>query len=191
MLTAEGRHAHRRGLTNVIPSWYPLPTFTAGVGVLPKGYEMTKVTQRQEALIANLLRERDYTLTADVRTLSVSQASALISELFRAPKRVSAGRVSEAGMYRTADGTIYRVQASRGSGNLYAKRLLAGGGFEYVAGAIRLLTPADRMSLAEAQAFGVATGVCCVCGALLTDERSVTRGIGPVCAGKGWWRAGD
>lgn len=30
--------------------------------------------------------------------------------------------------------------------------------------------------------FGRATGVCCVCGRLLTNEGSVARGIGPICA---------
>lgn len=159
---------------------------------------MPKVTDRQKSLIANLLRERDYSLTADYATLSVGEASALISELFRAPKRVAVSApiartsaVTEAGMYRTADGTIYRVQASRGSSRLYAKKLGERGGFTYEAGAIFRISPADRMSLAEAMAFGVASGVCCVCGAELTDPRSVSRGIGPVCAGKGWWRADD
>lgn len=30
--------------------------------------------------------------------------------------------------------------------------------------------------------FGRATGVCCICGRLLTNEGSVARGIGPICA---------
>ena len=32
------------------------------------------------------------------------------------------------------------------------------------------------------EVFGKATGVCCICGRLLTNEWSVERGIGPICA---------
>lgn len=32
--------------------------------------------------------------------------------------------------------------------------------------------------------FGKATGHCCICGRLLTNEGSVERGIGPICAGR-------
>lgn len=91
------------------------------------------------------------------------------------------------GMYRIADGTVFKVQkAVHGSGNLYAKRLTEDG-FEYAPGAIRTLTVADKMTLDEAKAWGVLYGTCCVCGRTLTDEQSIAAGIGPVCAGKGWW----
>ena len=90
------------------------------------------------------------------------------------------------GMYRTADGTIYKVQvAVHGSGNLYAKVLdVASASFIYQPGAIKKLTAADKMTLAEAQEFGHLYGFCCVCGKTLTDERSIAAGIGPVCSGK-------
>lgn len=102
-----------------------------------------------------------------------------------APK-VTAEPVTE-GMYRIADGTVFKVQkAVHGSGNLYAKRLTEDG-FEYAPGAIRRLTLADKMTLDEAKAWGVLYGTCCVCGRTLTDETSIAQGIGPVCAGKGWW----
>lgn len=90
------------------------------------------------------------------------------------------------GMYRM-DGDIYRVQRSRESGNLYAKVMILPAfpgdkpGFEYAKGAIRRLTAEHRMSLEDAKAWGVETGICCVCGAFLTDPESVEAGIGPVC----------
>lgn len=90
------------------------------------------------------------------------------------------------GMYRM-DGDIYRVQRSRESGNLYAKVMILPDfpgdkpGFEYAPGAIRRLTAEHRMSLEDAKAWGVETGICCVCGAFLTDPESVEAGIGPVC----------
>lgn len=78
--------------------------------------------------------------------------------------------VTEDGMYRTPDGVIYKVQkniANGGGGRLYAKQLsqmefprnLANGKvrtheFIYEPGAIRRLTPAMRMTLEEAKAWG-------------------------------------
>lgn len=90
--------------------------------------------------------------------------------------------VSAPGMYRK-DGKIYRVQKSRQSGYLYAKLLNPKNQcFEYASGAMRELCESDRMTLEEAKAFGVETGVCCVCAALLTDPKSIAAGIGPICA---------
>lgn len=108
--------------------------------------------------------------------------------------RPASTRIEEAGMYKTPDGTIYKVQlAVHGSGNLYAKRLVVTPAyrdeptvvhFEYEAGALKKLTPEMRMTLEEAKAFGVLYGTCCVCGRTLTDERSITEGIGPICSGR-------
>lgn len=122
-------------------------------------------------------------------TLDKDRASRAIDRLRVAPK-VAAVKVAaniEEGMYRK-DGVIFRVHRSRESGNLYAKRLnfdLFSGSkpnFVYAKGAISGLTAEHKMSKDEAKAFGVETGICCVCGAFLTDEKSVAEGIGPVCA---------
>jgi hypothetical protein len=99
------------------------------------------------------------------------------------------GQVTEDGMYRTPDGTIWKVQrAVHGSGQLYAKRLTVEPGqtgtFTYEPGAIRRLRPENRMTLEDAKAFGKLYGVCCQCGRTLTDEVSIADGIGPVCAGR-------
>ncbi len=96
-------------------------------------------------------------------------------------------KVTEDGMYLHPDGTIYKVQiAHHGTGNLYAKRLIVGdigekATFEFDRGAVTMLEPSMKMTLAQAQAFGSLYGVCCVCGAILTDEKSIEDGIGPVC----------
>jgi hypothetical protein len=37
---------------------------------------------------------------------------------------------------------------------------------------------------AEAIAYGQKTGHCSICGLLLTNEKSIGRGIGPICAAK-------
>jgi hypothetical protein len=72
------------------------------------------------------------------------------------------------------------------SGRLYAK-VLRGGRFVFAPGKIYELKPENRMTLDDAAAFGKLYGQCCVCGRTLTDEVSIANGIGPVCAGKGWW----
>ena len=117
----------------------------------------------------------------------LQDASPLASFVERKPT------VTEAGMY-SLNGVIFKVQESKTSGHLYAKRLVDISGnrlneddrifhweFQYDQGAIRSLTDADRMSVEEARAFGIQYGVCCVCGITLKDAKSVANGIGPVC----------
>lgn len=125
-------------------------------------------------------------------TLDSKRASKAIDTLLSSPKASATATPSkianlDLGMYRASDGTIYRVHESRETGNRYAKRMdydlfSDKPRFVYAKGAISTLTPADRMSLADAKAWGMETGFCCVCGAFLTDEKSVANGIGPVCA---------
>jgi hypothetical protein len=155
--------------------------------------------------LADLRRQMD-----DGKTLSVPQAkgvlNCIVADARRAkprPAPTATGSASptppsperggpaklEPGIYKRDD-AIYKVQAAlHGSNHLYAKRLVVpeGGGkgrFEYEKGAISRLQPEDRLSLADAKAFGAIYGVCCVCGALLTNEDSIEAGIGPICAGK-------
>lgn len=119
-------------------------------------------------------------------------------------------RVTEDGMYRIADGTIFKVQWNRASGDgrrLYAKMLLIfidgekhtrptkataelwdkerdSIQFEYAPGAIFLLSPEDRMTKEEAREFGALYGTCIRCGRTLTLEESIDRMMGKTCAGK-------
>lgn len=90
------------------------------------------------------------------------------------------------GMYRTADGQIYKVvHAVHGSGHLYAKRLdVDTRTFEIERGAVSKLSMADRMTAEDAAEFGHLYGFCVRCAATLTDEASIERGMGPVCASK-------
>ena len=94
--------------------------------------------------------------------------------------------VTEQGMYRNARGEVFKVQIGRESGKPFAKKLVV---FEhgqaevsYAPGAVRHLSSEDKMTLEDAKAFGHQFGVCCCCGATLTDPKSVAAGIGPVCA---------
>lgn len=109
--------------------------------------------------------------------------------------RTDAPAVTEAGAYRTAAGDVYRVQASRETGRLYAKRLdPMTGKFDYVKGSIYTLSAAMRMTLEQAAEFGRESARAakeagrpygwCVYGHKLTHPDSIAAGIGPICAGK-------
>ena len=99
-----------------------------------------------------------------------------------APPKPAGEPVSAPGMFGRPDGVVFKVQQSRETGNLYAKRLLDGGGFEYAAGAMKTLTEPMRLTLDEAKTYGRRTGTCCCCGATLTNAVSIEAGIGPICA---------
>ena len=144
-------------------------------------------------------------------SLSLPQAKGVLNCMLaearrNAPKAAPVARQPlEDGMYRKDEG-IYKVQhAVHGSGNQYAKVLERDEGgeastgsyrfaptpareakwvFRYAPGMVSKLTPADRMTLEEAKAFGALYGTCCVCGRTLTDETSIANGIGPVCEGR-------
>lgn len=93
----------------------------------------------------------------------------------------------EDGMYRDGDAIYKVIHGVNGSGRQYAKQLVVEGDkgrFTYAPGAIRKLTADQRMDLDEARKYGALYGMCIVCGATLTDEESIARGIGPVCEGR-------
>jgi len=99
------------------------------------------------------------------------------------------------GIYRKS-GTIYKVQiAHHGSGQAYAKRLVETGvkdpktgknkwRWEMARGFVFELRPEHALTRDQAAEFGKLYGVCCVCGTILTDEKSIEAGIGPICADK-------
>ena len=112
-----------------------------------------------------------------------------------APAPAVAGVVS-AGIYAIGE-AVYRVEPSKSSGNLYAKRLMEGAsasdwGWSYERGAIYAIATAvadgtgRRLTEAEASEYGKLTGRCVCCGRLLTDSNSIALGIGPVCI-KRWF----
>lgn len=162
-------------------------------------------SDKQMGFLKRLIAERDYfSLVPADRTKvdfvngggvpTAKGASALIDVLTGTAYAPKAQQPVEAplelGMYRKADGTLYRVYPGRESGRLLAKRLIlpevAGdkATFEYAGLASRFVSADERMTLDEAKAFGHQFGICCVCGALLTDPESVERGIGPVCGSR-------
>lgn len=125
----------------------------------------------------------------------ISRAIDTMKAMPDAAKKSDTPQVTE-GMYRDpGTGTIYKVQvAHHGSGNLYAKQLVKldevrvkrnkeySHDFEYAPGVIRAIKPEWKMTRDEAAEWGRLYGACCKCGTILTDEKSIAAGIGPVCA---------
>lgn len=172
--------------------------------------KMYPASDKQRAFITRLAQERHYAdpgmtrenqpslgVIEDVLAglpVSKKQASNTITYLQGCAKRdvvatvTASGAVTEVGMYRKGE-DLYRVYPARSGGHLLCKMLAGspetGWSFTYV-GTPRSagLKASDRMTLDEAKAFGQQFGVCCVCGALLTDPTSVAAGIGPVCGGR-------
>ena len=134
------------------------PTWAATVGLAPEG-------------IANLSFEE----ASDW----IESARSVMPEREQHPDAIPLDKLEE-GPYWTLDGDIVRVRRSK-RGHLYGEQLDPNEGqFEYKPGIILRLKA--RMTLDEAKEWGARFGRCCVCGNLLTVEKSMQEGIGPVCA---------
>lgn len=153
------------------------------------GAPVRKATDKQIAFATRLLAERDHSAgytTEDLPRLSAGEVSALIDSLLKLPKLVAASAPADlqSGIYQAGD-TVYKVYWNQGKTRMLAKSLTVTGGkgrWEYQGLASRFVRPDQRMTLEQAKQFGAIYGVCCNCGATLTDETSIEAGIGPVCA---------
>jgi hypothetical protein len=137
--------------------------------------------------------------TLSDKQIASAQSMRAKVEARRKPARSTAPTVGQ-GIYvvTTDDGeVVYRVEPSKTSGNLYARRLVEGvssadWGWSYERGGIFTVSEAvangtgRQLSEDEASAYGKATGRCVCCGALLTNDLSISLGIGPVCR-KRWF----
>jgi hypothetical protein len=157
---------------------------------------MTVASPAQTGFISTLMAERDYSTlqTANIdaaieRGLTKQEASTLISLLMGCPRVSTKSEkvAAEAGFYILND-TVYRVQPSKSTGNLYAKALVTHefgkATWEYAQGMVYRLANAEKLTVAQASHMGHAFGVCMVCGRTLTAQESVEAGIGPICAGR-------
>lgn len=168
-----------------------------------EGAGVRTASAKQVAFVTKLMQERhpeaDWQAAADIVIAAGGAAvSKAIDALLATPKPKAAARPPaaftpprnapvEMGMYRKADGTMYRVYPARAGGHLLAKKLTTtpdGFEFQYAGAAQRFVSADERMTLEEAKAFGHQFGICCVCAALLTDPVSVEAGIGPICGGR-------
>lgn len=100
--------------------------------------------------------------------------------LWKEPVTAS-GPVTEPGVYFDGE-RYYKVVQNQEGTRLYAKVWDAE--WQYAPGAIRDLTADMKVTAEQAARFGKLWGSCVFCSRLLTDERSVEVGYGPVCADK-------
>lgn len=92
------------------------------------------------------------------------------------------GRPSVGVGFYLSDGVVYRVVPNQDKTRTYAKRLdPATGKWTFAKGVVGSLTVEQRLTEQQAADLGRQYGRCVCCGAELSDEESVARGIGPVC----------
>lgn len=163
--------------------------------------------QATDKQVAALVREgarRRYDDEATAQTVALAeagepvgfgQASAALDILFDSPFQSRPKQNDLPDGFYVRDSEVYKViVAVHGSGNKYAKKLdQTTGEWEMASGAIAKLTTDHAMSLDQALRVAkvVATDVdgrlygrCFMCSTILTDERSIADGLGPVCSGK-------
>lgn len=166
-------------------------------------------TEKQVAFIKSLATQRNLT-DSDLKVMlrRYRTARTLIDALMIMPRVYNTPETSNTtakpaaepiteGMYRKADGTIYKVSATRSTGqlvgykwNLFATpeptaKGLKFGEFVYEGKRpLYSLKSTDKLSLAEAKAMGAEFHYCVRCGIELTKQSSIDNGIGPICASK-------
>lgn len=172
-----------------------MTTITAPAPVLPA----YPASPAQVKFINTLLAEREVdAIVKDIVSSLIangampkSNASQFIEQLLTYPK-VKVEMVDLAPGYYTLDEKVYKVQVSKSSGKPYAKVLVLPtvqgkkGTWDYAPGAyVKLASQgAVAVTLEQAKDHGHNHGWCMICGAHLTDPKSVDAGIGPVCASK-------
>ncbi len=165
-------------------------------------------TPRQQDFIASLLSEREYTL-GDVAINSPREASALIAELLRAPRRAVA-RQTDTELFEALSsvqkskyaiptselflelldenvtGDLLFVEVREYRGTTYIRRLHGSvGDFNRSKlsrkDSLTILRHIARDAYKYARTFGEHYSCCGKCGAALTDERSRALLLGPDC----------
>lgn len=166
----------------------------------PRGEEWLNLSEHSQERVQAAMDRRDFR--------DSMRQSSLGPTMERREQQVDEG-------FYCMDGTVYKVQiAVHGSGKPYAKALIcelltpqevekefarlatgykpsgdqvfSKGRWEYARGVVRQLRPEHRLTREQAAELGKLYGCCVRCGATLTREESIERGMGPVCAGKMW-----
>lgn len=152
-------------------------------------------TDFDEAEMRRKLAETDRRVVSKKIDATVQRRNELRAQA-KAEGRTAKGDPPEG--FHVLDDQVFKVQrAVHGSSNLYAKRLLLEHAdelrgregkleWEYVGrrGAFQRLSEATLLTREKAVELGHLYGVCCRCGATLTREESIERGMGPVCFNK-------
>lgn len=171
------------------------PEARAAVDAMLRSGDFTK---REASMAIDLAVDNNRQLRTELKGLrgqfafeEARRSGADHAEAADAQVRAEADRPHEfvtTGMYQV-DGRIYKVLPSRsGNGRHYAQELVGesatGYRFQYAKGAMYRIRPEHRMTAEQAAEWGKLTDHCMCCGALLTDPKSIVKGIGPDCAKK-------
>lgn len=167
--------------------------------------------QTSRTLPLALANDLELALDIEYAALSKRDASRFIEACLACPKapRAKAPTADVAEGWYSKDGEIAKVQkAVHGSGRLYAKLLVVErhftpfepnpympgyvapdtftGSWEYKPGLIGKIAREGwaKLTLEEAEKFGKLYGICGCCGRTLTNEESIAKGIGPICASR-------
>jgi hypothetical protein len=155
-------------------------------------------TDKQIAFAEKLMSEKQHNLT-ELPT-GRKDVSNIIDWLLRQPakpKAQASGQALTPGVYQAPDGSLIKVQQSRGSSNVYAKVMTDFSGkrltmtgevvqweWTYAPGLITHVTSSMKLDTIAAMDFGLRYGQCMWCGRKLKDAKSVMQSLGPVCAKK-------
>lgn len=115
-----------------------------------------------------------------------SVAKTLDGKAYGVPKKVEVSADIAEGIWRNKNGVLIEVYKTR-KGFLVGKSIDEESGEKTYLGKKGLENLDYKLSLEEAKEWGRKTGVCCVCGAELTNPESVAAGIGPICSSKSYW----
>jgi len=107
------------------------------------------------------------------------------------PVTVSTPTMAELGYYRF-NGEFFTVCQNKLKTRKYAKVFSLvpwrdedgethAAGWKYVKGMVNVLKPEHKVTIEEAKEFGHLHGRCLICARVLSDPKSVSEGIGPVC----------
>lgn len=120
------------------------------------------------------------------RSIEMLKAAPMVSTT-TIPARGRGPEVTVAvGMYERPDGKIFLVKKAQKKEHLYAMLVEIVDGKRvatYAPGSIHTLTADMRMTIERAEELTLAMGSCIACGRTLTNGKSVTLGIGPICRG--------
>jgi hypothetical protein len=161
--------------------------------VLRPGKVSRPASQRQLDYITSLAGQRDWPTEGPVADIIRAvlfeeivggmEASLAIERLLSFPK-VDKPETGEEGVY-FFEGEYYKVQrAVHGSGRLYSKKFDLASESWSRGGSVSKLTDQYKITAEQAKAFGDLYGRCIRCSAILTEEESIERGAGPICAEK-------
>lgn len=153
-----------------------------------------EASDRQIRYIHTLVKTREWNGTIDFENLTSAVASGLINDLKAAPRKQGADKEAdivhsseteypEEGFY-FAEGIYYKVQdAKANGGHRYAKRWNHDSEQWIYDGQrhFRLLTSQTKLTAEQAKGWGDLYGICMRCGRDLTDEFSISTGLGKIC----------